>query len=396
MRRPNTRDSRPRRPPSPARGEPALHAPSAAPLRFLVHVVPGLEEVAAEEIAELLPGARQIRVWSRFDERTSLLEYDAGESGSVRPWLALGTAEDVFVLAAHARALRSDAGGLAQLAAATLGSRRLDGALRALASMRRSGGAPKTYRVIARKSGEHAFRRTDAGRTVAGAIGGRLRTLRRVEDDADAEFWLTIIGDEALVGLRLSTRRMRGHSREFTSQPASLKPTIARAMVRLSGPREEDVVLDPCCGAGTLLVERGLAFACAALVGGDADPAAVATTRGNARAAGLSVAVRQWDARSLPLEDAGVDVVLCNPPFGKKIEIRGDIDTFYERLVAEIGRVVRPGGRVVLVTSQGEAFTRAARALPSPLVVRRRIPILVRGERAAIYVAESPDVGKEA
>jgi 23S rRNA G2445 N2-methylase RlmL len=160
-------------------------------------------------------------------------------------------------------------------------------------------------------------------------------------------------------------------------------------MARLSNPRAADVVLDPLCGTGTLLLERALAGDYAALIGGDRDPSAVAAARANALAAGVPADFRQWDALALPLPDASVDAVLANPPFGKKVPIPGgDPFRFYARLMAEIRRVLRPGGRVVLLTSQGEAVRRALREVPAAFAVRRHVPVLIRGERATIFAAD--------
>lgn len=352
--------------------------------RALVHVVPGLEDVAGEEIAAELPGAEMVGAWRGFDERTSLLEYRTGADALA--WLALDTVEDVFALAARGRSLREDKNGLGELAAAVLSSKSLDTALGVFALCR---GQPRTFRVVARKAGTHSYRRVDAQRAVEGALHRRLPRLRLVEDDADAEFWLTIIGRVALLGIRLSTHEMRGHRQPFASLPAALKPTIAHAMARLSSPREGDRVLDPFCGAGTLLLARGEAGEYGALLGGDIDRAAVSAARRNLRAAGLRAEIQEWDALALPLRDASVDAIITNPPFGKRVAIPGGNPyAFYADLVAELRRVLRPGGRLVLITSQADAFTRALRAVSPPLAVRRRIHVLVRGERATIFVAE--------
>jgi 23S rRNA G2445 N2-methylase RlmL len=357
---------------------------SAATPRYLVHTVPGLEEVTQEEVGELIPAARLVGAWRRFDERTSLLEFRA--EGGPRPWLKLGTAEDVFALAARARALRPGEAGLADLSAAVLTSRQLDRAMRTLTNLRKA--APESFRVVARMAGEHDFRRVDAQRTLESALRKRFPKLRRVEEEADAELWLSLVADDALVGVRLSDERMRGTRREIRSLPASLKPSVARAMVRLSQPRAEDVVLDPLCGAGTLLVERGLAGPHAELLGGDRDPSAVSRARGNVRAAGLQAPIKEWDARELPLEDGSVDVVLSNPPFGKQVDLPSDPERFHRELVGEMGRVLRPRGRLVLVTGQFDAFQAAAKA--AGLKTRRRLGVVLRGERATVFVCEKP------
>ena len=350
-------------------------------MRVLLHVSPGLEEVAGTEVARRFPGAERVGVWRQFDERTSLLEYRV--QGDGRDWLALETVEDIFLLAARARALTADERGLAELSAAILTSKYLDPALRAFAPV---GQRPRTFRIVARKAGVHAYRRVDAQRAVERALRTRLPALRLVPDDADAEFWLTIVRDVALLGLRLSDRHMRGRAAPFQSLPAALKPTVARAMAHLSVPRPDDRVLDPMCGAGTLLLERARIAPYGSLLGGDRDRHAVAAARANARAAGVRLDIRAWDALDLPVDAASIDCILTNPPFGKQMAIAGDVDQFYTRLLRELRRVLRPGGRLVLITSQDAAVRQAMRTLAPSFGTRQRIPLLLRGERAVIFV----------
>src|SRR5438094_843688 len=75
------------------------------------------------------------------------------------------------------------------------------------------------------------------------------------------EFWLSIDGATAVCGLRLSDKTMRHRTYKGEHLPASLRPTVAAAMVRLAEVRPGQAVLDPTCGAGTLLAEQLLAAA---------------------------------------------------------------------------------------------------------------------------------------
>lgn len=100
------------------------------------------------------------------------------------------------------------------------------------------------------------------------------------------------------------------------------------------------VVLDIGCGAGTdLLVAARRVGPLGRAIGVDMTEAMRARARAGAAACGLTnVEVREGDATRLPLEDASVDVVISNGVL--------NLVPDKPRAVAEIARVLRPGGRV--------------------------------------------------
>ncbi len=102
-------------------------------------------------------------------------------------------------------------------------------------------------------------------------------------------------------------------------------------------------IVDLACGDGYLLELVGDALPDSHLVGIDMIQAEVdaATERLAGSRAELIVA----HAQSLPLADASVDVVLCH----MALMLMEDV----ERVVAEIARVLRPGGVVAVVVSSG-------------------------------------------
>jgi hypothetical protein len=111
------------------------------------------------------------------------------------------------------------------------------------------------------------YRRTKMQEAVELGICNRYSKWRVVPDNANLEFWVQQIDKQALIGLRLTDRTMRHRTYKIANLPASLRPTIARAMVHLSQPAPDDIFLDPMCGAGTLLIERALAGRYALLQG---------------------------------------------------------------------------------------------------------------------------------
>ena len=78
--------------------------------------------------------------------------------------------------------------------------------------------------------------------------------------------------------------------------PAASHPTIAAALARVAGVRDDDVVWDPFVGSGAELVERALLGPVRALLGSDIDPRALAVARENLAAAGVDARLEQPDA----------------------------------------------------------------------------------------------------
>src|SRR5712692_4115395 len=250
-----------------------------------------------------------------------------------------------------------------------------------------SGVQPHTWRVISQKAGTHDFRRVDAGNAVSDALRRILpRGMSHVADDADVEFWLWLSGSEALVGLRLSdaTMRHRGYKREHV--PASLRPTVAAAMGWLARPAQEDIVLDPLCGAGTVLIERALLAPLKQALGGDIRGKAVEVARRNARSAGIEASWRVWDARSLPLEAASVTRIITNLPFGKQIGTHEANADLYGELIREFGRVLSADGLLVTLTSDDRLWDSLLREHDWQVI--KKVVLVVLGQPASIFVAQ--------
>src|SRR5262249_52953193 len=89
-----------------------------------------------------------------------------------------------------------------------------------------------------------------------GLVGHLPPSWRHVEENASLEIWLTIDERRAICGVRLSDRTMRHRKYKMDHLPASLRPTVAAAMVRLADAKPGQVVVDPMCGAGTILAEQ--------------------------------------------------------------------------------------------------------------------------------------------
>lgn len=174
---------------------------------------------------------------------------------------------------------------------------------------------------------------------------------RYTPDDAEANLNVRVFieHDTAFVGVRLGERPLHRRPYKRAHVPGSLKPPVAAAMLALAEVGPDMRLIDPCCGAGTILIEAAQIGAVAQ--GGDCDPDAVSATRTNVSAAGAAVGIREWDARALPFDDGSFERVVVNPPWGREVRVDAALEAFHRRVCAEMRRVLAPGGRIAVLTS---------------------------------------------
>ena len=164
-------------------------------------------------------------------------------------------------------------------------------------------------------------------------------------------------------------------------------------MVRLAGVRPHQSYCDPMCGVGTILGELLTPLTSSigrtvTVLGGDADFAAVKAASLNLRRLGQPRLAR-WDATRLPLADASLDCILSNPPFGKQMETPEAIVPLYRRMVRAYDRVLKPGGRAVLLVSELDTLKDAIKKYGWKR--DRLLPVRVLGQNAVISLWKKPD-----
>jgi tRNA (guanine6-N2)-methyltransferase len=352
---------------------------------YVAQTQPGFEAIAAEEIAGRLEGAIVRGTRSVADKNGMLLfEY----AGDPRDLFALRTVEDLFALVATLHELPPTIAALRLLKDAAA-SMPVEPALQIARQIRPGyGGRGKLrFRVVARQVGRAAYRRVDAQRAVERAIAARTDHQWRLEEEGALEFWLTLLPNEALLALRLSDEHMRHRDYKLEHLPASLRPTAAAALVWLTRPADDDVFLDPMCGAATILIERAQAGRYALLLGGDAREEAVAVALANIGPRYKPIEVRRWDARKLPLDAASISAAAVNLPFGKQIGSTDENRALYPAVMREMARVLQPGARLVALSGDRRSLDEALRRANG---LRRRAvyPVRVLGQPAGVYLIE--------
>lgn len=345
------------------------------PMQFYAFVAPGLESIAAEEIAEHGGTAADTK-----ERGVVFFTWD----GDPKTLLDLGTTEDVFAQVAHERVAPARE-GLEEAGKMIAESPFFEAAVSAHRRAQPKKVKRITYRVVAqRRGGQQRYMRKEMRKELTRAIAWRFPRWKQVDEDALLEFWALEARGRLLSGVRLSDRTMRHRSYKEAQIEASLRPTVARAMVRLAEPTNDDVFLDPMCGAGTILIERGEYGRYVRLWGGDIDPKAIAATRTNIGPRYKPIEIREWDAGNLPLKDGSIDRVVCNLPFGKKIGEPWEISSLYQRFTAEAERVLKAGGVGAWLTSERNIL-QAVLGSSSSLYIERLYPIEVLGQEAFLF-----------
>lgn len=302
-------------PPAP---DPGATVPAG--LRVRLRTKPGFAPVAADEASAL--GATHV-------VRSDTVELDGPlPLGAL---LALRTVVDVgVVLPGRAAARPADAVVDALAAAAPT--------LRALTR-----GTP-TVRVAFARGGH---RRSELW-AVAEGLAARAAGVRSDPSGApwEARVFERRAGDEVeveLVARRVEDARFSWRAADV---PAASHPSVAAALARTAGVREDDVVWDPFCGSGAELLERAALGPAARLVGTDVDGRALEAARANAARVGVSVELVRADACTF---DVRPTLVLTNPPLGRRVA-RGSHRDLLERFLRHAAAVLAPDGRLVWIS----------------------------------------------
>ncbi len=362
--------------------------PQQTALTYYAQTMPGVEEIAWLEIRARCQNASFGENLFAKDQNGIIVFNYPGEIDTI---LKLRTTEDVFLQAINKPGMSRGRMDLSLITRLVANGEAFGRAANVFLRWAQFSGPP-TYRVISRKYGQHQYRRKDLESAVLHGLRSRYPRWKPVADGGQVEVWANLLGSRLLVGLRLSDRSMRHRYTKRVELPASLRPSMAAAMVRLTDPQPDDIFLDPMCGSGTILLERIHAGPYEKILGGDINEKHIEATLQNlpGRRKGRKsdrIVVRHWDARKLPLSDGGVNKVTTNLPFGKQVGAKPELEVLYGALFAELARVVTPDGRIVLLSSEYELIKQQMRHVPE-LEILSGYSVATLGVWGRIYVVK--------
>lgn len=191
-------------------------------------------------------------------------------------------------------------------------------------------------------------------------IGGVIFERNKVNEvkvdltNPDHRFRAIITKDSCIFGEVLASidRRQfeerKPHKKPFF-YPGAISPVIARAIVNICEIRSGDLVLDPFCGTGGILVEAGLIGA--RVIGIDVQQSMIRGAEMNLRSHGFEYQLLCGDACNLPLADRSIDAVVTDPPYGRSAVVMAEsIESLYRNALLDMHRVIANGGHAVVVS----------------------------------------------
>lgn len=213
--------------------------------------------------------------------------------------------------------------------------------------------------------------------------------LRIDRSRPDTEFWLLSRSEGTCYFLK---RLSRHTAYDKALDPGELHPELAYMMCWLTRPKYTDTVLDPFCGYGAIPVQRCKRFPFFKVYAFDKNGKALARTKEKLSRRGESIVVKKQDVLALGtvLPAASVDAVITDPPWGFFEDVGMDLETFYRKTLEQLEYVLKPGGRLVVLTAKKEELHRAAAGFPQ-LSLQKEYNILVSGKKTGLYLLEKQD-----
>ncbi|KUO93273.1 MAG: hypothetical protein AT710_00060 [Thermocladium sp. ECH_B] len=294
-------------------------------MSILATTVPGLEDYVVKE-AEKRRGSSIGHSYEKMSGRV-ILELGASSMAAAKSFLAtMRTIENAYYLLHRGKV----GPRLSDLATAISGVdlSELMGIV-----------TPETSIAIeALRTGNHEYTSTIVASHVGDAVISFLeeRGVRPLVNlsNPDVVIGVHVMGDQLLLGVRLTRSTMRDRDYRVASHPASLNPVIAFAMIMMADPGDGETICDLTCGGGTIPAEAMHYWARVRAICIDINLNYCLMARDNLNSAGSDFDVVSGDSTMGFMRSLSCDHVIFNPPYGIRMRTMTPIRTFYNELIA--------------------------------------------------------------
>ena len=227
-------------------------------------------------------------------------------------------------------------------------------------------------------------------RALLDAVRAACRPFGWIDSPSRYDLELKVVADEAASRAYLVPSFMPDGRFDYrvADVGASMQPVVAACLARLARTSDRAHVFDPTCGSGTLLIERGILDPGARLIGRDISPSAVAASKRNLEAAGMSTRadLAVGDAME-PATWPPCEEVVANLPFGIRTRRpEADLESLYAAVLAQLCSHLSADGRAVLYTAHRRLMERNLGRFGGRLRVEGRARVCAGGLWCHIWV----------
>jgi tRNA G10 N-methylase Trm11 len=214
--------------------------------------------------------------------------------------------------------------------------------------------------------------------------------------EPDTEFWFLYRREEGESGAEserfsLFMKRLTKHaSFDKMLHPGELSPQLAWLLCYLSKPKHSDTVIDPFCGYGSIPEQRTKHFPFTKMYALDIDGPSLSVTKNKLKGKQeIKCKTLNTDIEDIfkVISPGEADAIITDPPWGMYKETTVPLQTFYDDMLKTFSRLLKEGGRAVVLTAKKTEFESALNKTPELRNVKT-LHILVSGKKAAMYVAE--------
>ncbi|MEM2275829.1 MAG: THUMP domain-containing protein [Thermoproteota archaeon] len=217
----------------------------------------------------------------------------------------------------------------------------------------------KTFRVTSQRIGEHSFTSVQiqkyAGQAILEKYGKKVDL-----ENFDVNIVCDVIGSKCYVGIQLTRESLHKRFERPFNHPAAIKAPLAYGMLKIAEVKNGDVMLDPFCGGGTILIEAAQVWdGRIRILGSDINSRFLEGARMNIKAAGVEeyVSIKIADARRLDeFYDVKVDKIVTNPPYGVRLGRERNLKELYLEFLNSAFKIMNPDGRIAIINLKATTF----------------------------------------
>ncbi|MCA9381502.1 methyltransferase [Candidatus Dojkabacteria bacterium] len=196
--------------------------------------------------------------------------------------------------------------------------------------------------------------------STAKIIDDSKETVISFSDDKDrVEDFETLYSPLRITKENSLTKNLFRRQWKIENSPAGINPSLAYILCMIAEVNENDIVLDPFCGAGTIPITASKYFGVKKVLASDVKGTAVDMTLKNQIAANITknkMTVFRSNITQLKLQKDSVSKIITNPPFGVRTGNHEENIKIYKSLADKAQVILKEEGKLVCITQEKKLF----------------------------------------